>query len=110
MSEDPHESRVESGRGGVEVTWAGHATIRIEMDGVALLTDPLLRAHVAHLRRVAPPPGDVTGGLSAILISHLHRDHLDVWTLRGIDADVPVIAPRGAGALLARAGRGPSSR
>ncbi len=87
------------------VTWGGHATVRIEMDGVALLTDPLLRRRVGHLHRVAPPPGPVTVGLSAVLISHLHRDHLDVASLRRIDPAVPVLAPRGAGALLARAGR-----
>ena len=92
-------------RPGLAVTWAGHATVRIEMDGAALLTDPLLRRRVGHLHRVAPPPGPVTGGLSAVLISHLHRDHLDVGSLRGIDPAVPIIAPRGAAALLARAGR-----
>ena len=87
------------------VTWAGHATVRIEMDGAALLTDPMLRPRVGHLHRVAPPPGPVAERLSALLISHLHRDHLDIPSLRGVDPTVPVIAPRGAGALLARAGR-----
>jgi L-ascorbate metabolism protein UlaG (beta-lactamase superfamily) len=92
---------VEPGR----LTWAGHATARIELGGRAVLTDPVLSARVAHLRRlVAAPPG-LLDGLDAVLISHLHRDHLDVPTLRRIDPDVPVLAPAGAAALLRRAGR-----
>lgn len=89
----------------IAITWAGHATVGIEMDGVRLLTDPLLRRRLGHLHRVAPPPGPVTDDLSAVLISHLHRDHLDIGSLRRIDPRVPVLAPRGAGALLAAAGR-----
>ena len=37
------------------IVFLGHATVLIELDGVRLLTDPLLRGRVAHLRRQAPP-------------------------------------------------------
>ena len=39
------------------IRYIGHATVLIELDGVRLLTDPLLRNRVAHLRRVAPLEG-----------------------------------------------------
>ncbi|HMN98052.1 MAG TPA: MBL fold metallo-hydrolase [Miltoncostaeaceae bacterium] len=87
------------------LTWAGHATVRIAMGGEAVLTDPVLARRIAHLRRLVPVPEGITEGLSAILISHMHRDHLDVPTLRRIDPDVPVIAPAGAVPVLRRAGR-----
>lgn len=87
------------------VVWAGHATVRIEVDGVAVLTDPVLMGHVGHLRRIVAVPPHIADGLSAVLISHLHRDHLDLPTLRRIDPDVPVVAPVGATPLLERAGR-----
>lgn len=75
----------------------------IELDGVRLLTDPVLRPRVAHLRRHgAPPP--VPRDLDAVLISHLHHDHLDVPSLRRLRGRPRVVAPLGAGELLRRAG------
>ena len=44
------------------------------------------------------------GRLDAVLISHGHYDHLDVASLRKLDASVPVVVPRGLGRLLRRAG------
>jgi L-ascorbate metabolism protein UlaG (beta-lactamase superfamily) len=87
------------------VLWAGHATVRIEVGDTAVLTDPVLSRRVGHLRRVAPVPEGVTDGIAAVLISHMHRDHLDLPTLRRVDPEVPVLAPAGAGAVLRRAGR-----
>ena len=87
------------------VTWAGHSTVLLEMGGARVLTDPVLRARVAHLRRHGEvPSGELVERLDAVLISHLHYDHLDVPSLRGIAGDVRAFGPHGAGALLARAG------
>jgi L-ascorbate metabolism protein UlaG (beta-lactamase superfamily) len=44
------------------------------------------------------------GPLTAILISHAHRDHLDVGSLRRLTADCPLIVPRGCGATASRGG------
>lgn len=88
-----------------QITYIGHATTLIEIDGVRLLTDPLLRGRVAHLRRRAPlPPGDWTTRLDAVLISHLHLDHFDLPSLRRLDRATRLIVPRGAAPLLARVG------
>lgn len=78
------------------VTWLGHATVLIETGGVRLLTDPVLRTRVAHLRR-HPPPAPVRGRLDAVLVSHLHHDHLDLPSLRSLDPAAPLVVPRGAG-------------
>src|SRR5271165_7175411 len=76
------------------IVFLGHATVLIELDGVRLLTDPLLRARVAHLRRQAPllDPSD-TAGLDAVLISHMHHDHLDLASLRLLGHAMPLLVP-----------------
>ena len=87
------------------LTWLGHATVALEIGGARLLTDPLLRDRIAHLRRHGPSPDPAaTADLDAVLVSHLHRDHLDVPSLRRLDRTVAVYVPRGAGAFLERLG------
>jgi L-ascorbate metabolism protein UlaG (beta-lactamase superfamily) len=87
------------------LTWVGHATALVELDGARLLTDPVLRGRVGPLRRHGPPPSAaVARDLDALLISHLHHDHAAVPSLRRVDRRVPVLAPRGAGRFLSRRG------
>jgi L-ascorbate metabolism protein UlaG (beta-lactamase superfamily) len=85
----------------VAVTWLGHATAVIELDGVRLLTDPLLRDRIGPLVRVAPEPReDAAAAVDAILLSHLHYDHTDLPSLARFDHAIPIVAPRGAGRWL----------
>ena len=87
------------------LTWLGHASFLIQLDGVSLLVDPaLLPGIFGGIRRnVAPglavedlPPID------AALITHGHYDHLDLPTLERVKA--PVVAGLGAGRVVERAG------
>jgi L-ascorbate metabolism protein UlaG (beta-lactamase superfamily) len=75
------------------ITWIGHSTVLIELDGARLLTDPVLRRRVLHLRRVGAAPAAIDH-VDAVLISHAHYDHLDAGSLRRLDVD-RVIAPGG---------------
>jgi L-ascorbate metabolism protein UlaG (beta-lactamase superfamily) len=86
---------------GARIAFLGHATVLIEVDGVRLLTDPLLRGRVAHLRRQVPlVDPSVWAGIDAVLISHLHHDHLDLPSLRLLGLDRLLLVPVGAGAWL----------
>jgi L-ascorbate metabolism protein UlaG (beta-lactamase superfamily) len=80
------------------VTWLGHATVVVDLDGERIVTDPVLRRRVAHLlrARAAAVPADAT----AVLVSHLHYDHLDVPSLRAFARELPVLLPRGGARLL----------
>jgi len=84
------------------VEYVGHATVLIELDGLALVTDPVLRRRVAHLRRRGPIDARRLGEIDGVLISHVHYDHLDVPSLRRLRRDVPVVAPVRSGRLLRR--------
>jgi L-ascorbate metabolism protein UlaG (beta-lactamase superfamily) len=85
----------------VIVAYAGHATVELELDGIRLLTDPVLRARVGHLRRVVPP-SDVSFEVDAVLVSHAHHDHMDLPSLKLLPTSALAVVPRGAGRLLRR--------
>jgi L-ascorbate metabolism protein UlaG (beta-lactamase superfamily) len=89
---------------GSRLTWLGHATVVLELGGACLITDPVLRPRIAHLRRHVAPP-EPPPRVDAVLISHLHRDHFDVPSLRVLTPDAPVVVPRGAAGHLRRAPR-----
>lgn len=81
------------------ITWLGHATVLIEA-GARLVTDPVLRGRVAHLRRHAAEPVDPRP-LDAVLISHVHHDHLDRPSLRALAGpETAAVVPAGAAGFL----------
>lgn len=82
------------------ITYIGHSTILIEMDGLRILTDPLLRNYIGPLQRQYPLPDVNTIKVDAVLISHLHGDHFDLPSLKKIGHDVTLIVPNGAGTYL----------
>jgi L-ascorbate metabolism protein UlaG (beta-lactamase superfamily) len=97
FSMPPHDS----------VSYLGHASVLLELAGARFLTDPVLRDRLGLLRRRAPPvPPRAFASIDAVLISHLHLDHLDLPSLRRLPRDVPVLVPGGGGSLVRRRGFG----
>ncbi|MFI0405557.1 MBL fold metallo-hydrolase [Actinomadura sp. 3N508] len=87
------------------LTWLGHATVLLDIGGVRVLTDPVLRGRVAFLRRVVPPvPHGACAGADLVLISHLHHDHCDLPSLRSLGPDPQIVAPPGGGDFLRERG------
>jgi L-ascorbate metabolism protein UlaG (beta-lactamase superfamily) len=87
------------------LTYIGHATTLLRLDGVTILTDPMLRGWLGPLRRQSSPPDrDAPGQADLVLISHLHRDHLDLRSLRRVPPDTPAVAPRDARRWVAEGG------
>lgn len=83
------------------ITYIGHATLLIEIDGVRILTDPTLRSHVSgFIRRQTPIPAWQLGKLDLVLISHLHFDHFDLPSLRLLEPHVQIAIPSGAASYL----------
>ncbi len=89
----------------LSVSYLGHATLLIEMDGIRILTDPTIRERIGPLERQSPHvPHAAYEGIHAVLISHLHHDHLDFASLRRLHPVPRLIVPLGAGPLLREAG------
>jgi L-ascorbate metabolism protein UlaG (beta-lactamase superfamily) len=86
------------------LSWLGHSTVLVDLDGTRLLTDPLFRNRVAHLRRRGRVDPAQYTNIDAVLVSHLHIDHLDLPSLEQLGYGTQLIVPRGGGGLLRRRG------
>lgn len=86
------------------VSWLGHSTVVIDLGGVRLITDPLLRHHNGLLRRDGPRPVAARWeSADAVLLSHLHHDHAEIRSLRML-GDAPVLTGRDNARWLRRRG------
>jgi L-ascorbate metabolism protein UlaG (beta-lactamase superfamily) len=86
------------------LTWLGHSCVAIQLDGLVIVTDPVLRDRIVHLRRKERADTAALDGVDVVLLSHIHHDHLDLPSLDRLDPCAQVIVPTGAGGLLRRRG------
>jgi L-ascorbate metabolism protein UlaG (beta-lactamase superfamily) len=80
------------------VTWVGHASCVVQMDGLVVLTDPVWSRRIPGVRPRFTPPGIAWSDLpqvDAVVISHNHFDHLDAPTMRRLPRDTAVLVPAG---------------
>ena len=78
---------------GMRAWWLGHASVLLEIDGVRILTDPMLSQRASPFQfagpaRLHPVPLalDQWKNVDAVVISHDHFDHLDMDTVRQLAA------------------------
>jgi L-ascorbate metabolism protein UlaG (beta-lactamase superfamily) len=107
-SMNPLDTWAKTPQSGLRVTWLGHSTMLIEIDGVRILTDPVWGPRASPSALIGPkrfqpvpvslremPPVDV------VFVSHDHYDHLDYPTIRALaKSRVPFVASLGVGAHL----------
>jgi L-ascorbate metabolism protein UlaG (beta-lactamase superfamily) len=73
------------------ITWLGHASFLVQLDGVSLLVDPaLLPKLFGGVERNVPPGVRIEDlpRIDAVLVSHAHYDHLDLPTIQAVGAPV----------------------
>ncbi len=99
-------------RSGVRITWMGHATSLVEMDGIRVLIDPVWDERASPTtwsgpKRFFPAPLELVElpPLDAVILSHDHYDHLGASTVRSLArmtaaARAQWIAPLGVGEVL----------
>lgn len=91
------------------VSWFGHSTALVEIDGYRVLTDPVWSdrcspSDIVGPQRLHPPPLQLEGlpAVDAVVISHDHYDHLDIDTVMALTRTqrAPFFVPLGVGAHL----------
>jgi L-ascorbate metabolism protein UlaG (beta-lactamase superfamily) len=96
---------------GLHITWYGHSSSLVEIEGARVLIDPVwsLRASPSRLvgpRRLHEPPHRLEDlpRLDAVIVSHDHYDHLDIGAVRTLlrTQSAPFVVPLGVGAHLRR--------
>lgn len=100
---------------GLRVTWLGHSTTLLEIDGVRVLTDPVFRHRASPLpfmgpKRMHPVPAtaDRLPPIDVVLYSHDHHDHMDPTVVRMFaKRGVSFVAGLGVGVHLERFGVDP---
>jgi L-ascorbate metabolism protein UlaG (beta-lactamase superfamily) len=87
------EQALRGNRGAPTVTWVGHSTLLLQIDGVNILTDPQWSERASPFAFLGPkrfmPPAVAFENLPPIhvvVISHDHYDHLDAPTVRRLAA------------------------
>jgi L-ascorbate metabolism protein UlaG (beta-lactamase superfamily) len=93
---------------GLRITWLGHSTFLVEIDGRRVLVDPVLSERASPFTwagpkrfHAAPLSIDALPTIDAVVISHDHYDHLDHRTVQALGARAPLyIVPLGVGAHL----------
>ena len=94
---------------GLRITWFGHSSTLVEIDGKRILVDPMWGQRAAPVGWLGPqrwyaPPIAIADlpPIDAVVISHDHYDHLDRDTIRALDRrGTTFIVPLGIGSHLA---------
>lgn len=89
------------------LTWIGHASFLIQLGGKNALIDPVMSPTIAGFipRNVAPGLAwNALPKIDLVLVTHNHRDHMDVPTLKRLGPDPVYVVPRGLGHWFERAG------
>jgi L-ascorbate metabolism protein UlaG (beta-lactamase superfamily) len=88
------------------VLWVGHATVLLQMDDIFVLTDPVFTHTLGQLSPRLVEPGldpENVPALAAVVVSHMHLDHLSFASLDMIEARTPVVlVPPGVRANMPR--------
>lgn len=95
----PQIDELRTNQSRTSITWIGHSTFLIQMDGMNILTDPVWAKRMGVQSRMTEPGIKIEDlpSIDAVLISHGHYDHLDFPSIRKLKGDPVYYVPIGLG-------------
>ncbi|MGM0883425.1 MAG: MBL fold metallo-hydrolase [Bacillota bacterium] len=99
---EPDIAYLQNNRKRPSITWVGHSTFLIQLEGLNIITDPVWSGQMAFQKRLAPPgiPIDDVPPIDVVLISHSHYDHLNINSLRKLAGTKQLLVPAGLSTKL----------
>lgn len=88
------------------VTWIGHSTFLIQMNGLNMLTDPVWASRMGLGKRLTEPGISLNDlpEIDVVLLSHGHYDHLDFPTIKKLKGNPTYYVPIGLGSAFKKRG------
>jgi L-ascorbate metabolism protein UlaG (beta-lactamase superfamily) len=98
--------KLQSNRNLNSLTWIGHSTFFVQLNGLNILTDPVWARRMGTGKRLTSPGIELKEmpDIDIILISHGHYDHLDFATIKKVKGDPVFYVPHGLRSAFLRRG------
>ncbi|WP_148210399.1 MBL fold metallo-hydrolase [Tolumonas auensis] len=81
------------------LTWIGHSSFLLQLGGLNMLIDPVMSSSLGGVVPRNAPPGLSWSALpkkiDVVMITHNHRDHMDVPTLKKLGPNPLYLVPHG---------------
>jgi len=90
-------SRLHANRDQTLLTWIGHATFIIQVNGLTIVTDPVWAKRLGTIRRLTDPAVSIDDvpPVDIVLISHSHYDHLHFSSIKKLKGTPLILVPSG---------------
>ncbi|MGS0934068.1 MBL fold metallo-hydrolase [Bacillus velezensis] len=89
------------------ITWIGHSSFLIQIQGLNIMTDPVWARRMGFQKRLTEPGYELSElpDIDAVLISHGHYDHLDFPSIKKLRGNPDFYVPAGLKKLFNKKGR-----
>ncbi|MBD7984934.1 MBL fold metallo-hydrolase [Sporosarcina sp. Sa2YVA2] len=89
--------KIKQNRSTTSITWIGHSTFLIQMNGLNIITDPVWAERMGFGKRLTAPGLEIDDlpEIHAVLISHSHYDHLNFKSIKQLKGNPTYYVPAG---------------
>lgn len=100
------EADLKNNRSDMSITWIGHSTFLIQLNGINILTDPVWAERMGVQKRLTKPGLQIQDlpDIDFVLISHGHYDHLDFASIKQLKGNPVYYVPEGLKPAFKRRG------
>jgi len=105
-TKDKETKKLKANKTKLSITWIGHATFLIQLNGMNILTDPVWAKRMGFTKRLTEPGLNINElpEIDIVVISHGHYDHLDFGSIKKLKGQPTFYVPNGLKTAFLRRG------